>query len=83
MAYGGHIWKMSTSHTGGVEVSFFALHGTLPLAMALLIAMISGILLTLVFGTARIIQLRRLIHGRRGRHHAWAASSDPGEGVQP
>jgi uncharacterized integral membrane protein len=53
-------------NTGGVEISFFALHGTLPLAMALLIAMIGGILVTLVFGTARITLLRRLVHRRRG-----------------
>jgi uncharacterized integral membrane protein len=57
---------MSTFHTGGVEVSFFALYGTMPLAMALLIAMIGGILVTLVFGTARITPLRCLVHGRRG-----------------
>ncbi|MFC4536230.1 LapA family protein [Sphaerisporangium dianthi] len=53
-------------NTGDVEISFFALHGTLPLAMALLIAMVGGILLTLVVGTARITQLRRLVHRRRG-----------------
>jgi len=52
-------------NTRGVEVSFLGLHGTLPLAIALLIALVGGILLTLVFGTARITQLRRLIHGRR------------------
>jgi uncharacterized integral membrane protein len=35
------------------------------LAMALLIAAVGGILLTLILGTARITQLRRLVRGRR------------------
>lgn len=48
-----------------VEVSFLGLHGTLPLAVALLIAMVCGIILAGVFGTARIAQLRRLARGRR------------------
>jgi len=53
-------------NTRSVEVSFVGLHGTLPLAMAMLIAAVGGILLTLVVGTARITQLRRrLTRGRR------------------
>lgn len=53
-------------NTRSVEVSFLGLHGTLPLAMAMLIAAVGGILLTLVVGTARITQLRRrLTRGRR------------------
>lgn len=52
-------------NTGGVEVSFIGLHGTLSLAMALLIAMVGGILLTLVLGSTRITELRRLLRGRR------------------
>ena len=49
-----------------VEVSFLGMHGTLPLAIALVIAAVGGILLTLVVGTARITQLRRrLVRGRR------------------
>jgi uncharacterized integral membrane protein len=46
-------------NTRSVEVSFLGMHGTLPLAMAMLIATVGGILLTLVVGTARITQLRR------------------------
>ncbi|WP_160150741.1 lipopolysaccharide assembly protein LapA domain-containing protein [Nonomuraea solani] len=52
-------------NTTVTQVSFLGLHGTLPLAVAMLIAMISGILLTLVLGTARITQLRRLASRRR------------------
>jgi uncharacterized integral membrane protein len=52
-------------NTGRVEISFVGLHGTLPLAMALLIATVGGIVLTLVVGTARIAQLRRLARRRR------------------
>jgi uncharacterized integral membrane protein len=53
-------------NTRSVEIFFLGMHGTLPLAMALLIATVGGILLTLVVGTARITQLRhRLARGRR------------------
>ncbi|MEW9528189.1 lipopolysaccharide assembly LapA domain-containing protein [Microbispora sp. NPDC049125] len=52
-------------NTAGAQVSFLGLHGTLPLAVALLIAMVAGVLLTLVVGTARITQLRRLARPRR------------------
>jgi uncharacterized integral membrane protein len=41
------------------------MHGALPLAMALLIAMVGGVVLTLVLGSARIVQIRRLVRGPR------------------
>jgi uncharacterized integral membrane protein len=52
-------------NTRRVQVSFLGLHGTLPLAMALLITAVGAILLTLVFGTARITQLRRRLSRAR------------------
>lgn len=51
-------------NTRGVQVSFLWLHGTLPLAVGLLIAMVTGIVVTLVLGTARITQLHRLARRR-------------------
>jgi lipopolysaccharide assembly protein A len=53
-------------NTRSVEVSFLSLHGTLPLALALLIAAAGAVLLTLIIGTARITQLRRRLS--RSRH---------------
>ena len=53
-------------NTRRVEVSFLSLHGTLPLALALLITAAGAVLLTLIFGTARITQLRRRLS--RSRH---------------
>lgn len=53
-------------NTRGVQVSFLWLHGTLPLAVGLLIAMVTGIVVTLVLGTARITQLHRLARRRHG-----------------
>jgi uncharacterized integral membrane protein len=50
-------------NTRSIDVSFLGMHGTLPLAIALLIAVVGGVLLTLVFGTVRITQLRRLVRG--------------------
>lgn len=42
-----------------VQISFFALEGTLPVGVALLLAAIAGILLVAIPGTVRILQLRR------------------------
>jgi uncharacterized integral membrane protein len=46
-------------NTRRVEVSFLWMHGTLPLALALLIAGIGVAAVAVVIGTARITQLRR------------------------
>jgi uncharacterized integral membrane protein len=53
-------------NTGSVEVNFLWMHGSLPLALALLIASVGAAILTMVVGAARITQLRRL--SRRQRH---------------
>jgi uncharacterized integral membrane protein len=47
-----------------VQISFFALEGSLPVGVALLLAAIAGILLVAIPGTVRILQLRRA--ARRG-----------------
>jgi uncharacterized integral membrane protein len=52
-------------NTRSVEVTFPWMHGTLPLAPALLIAAVGSAILTMVFGTARTTQLRRLARRRR------------------
>lgn len=46
-------------NTRSVEISFLWMHGSLPLALALLIAGIGTAILAMVVGTARITQLRR------------------------
>jgi uncharacterized integral membrane protein len=51
-------------NTGSVEVSFLWLHGSLPLAIALLIAAVGASLLTMTVAAARITQLRRRIRQR-------------------
>lgn len=48
-------------NTGNVEVSFLWLQGSLPLAIALLIAAVGAALLTMAVAVARITQLRRRI----------------------
>ncbi len=71
-----------------VEISFLGAHGHLPLGVALLFAAVLGILLAVVPGTARIIQLRILAH----RHRAIDAGSargapegtpEPADATQP
>ncbi len=52
-------------NTRSVEVSFLWMHGTLPLALALLIAAVGAAIMTMVFGAGRITQLRLLARRRR------------------
>lgn len=52
-------------NTGRTEVSFLWLQGSLPLAVALLIAAVGAALVATTIGAARIAQLRRLIRRRR------------------
>ena len=49
----------------GVSIGYFGAHGHLPLGVALLLAAVLGVLLVVIPGTARIIQLR--ITARRHR----------------
>jgi putative membrane protein len=53
-------------NTGRVEITFLWLHGTIPLALALLIAGVGVAIIAMAIATARITQLRRLLQ-RRGR----------------
>jgi uncharacterized integral membrane protein len=52
-----------------VELHFLGFHGYLPLALALLFAMILGAIIVLAFGGARILQLR-LVAWRARRRRA-------------
>lgn len=51
-------------NTTSVKISFLGMHANLPLAAGLLIAMIAGVMLTLILGTARLTQLRHLARRR-------------------
>jgi uncharacterized integral membrane protein len=57
----------------GVELHFLVFQGRLPLALALLFAMILGAIIVLCFGGGRILQLRLVARRARGRR----ASPDP------
>jgi uncharacterized integral membrane protein len=52
-------------NTRTVEVTFLGMHGSLPLAMALLVAAVGAAIVTMVVGAARTTQLRRLSRRRR------------------
>lgn len=52
-------------NTGSVHVNFVGMDGSLSLAVALLIALAAGVVLTLALGTARIGQVRRLARRHR------------------
>ncbi len=60
-----------------VELSFLAFHGRLPLAVALLFAVILGAVIVMAFGAARIAQLR--IAARRARRPDVAGSPPPAD----
>jgi len=64
-----------------VDIGYFGAHGHLPLGVALLLAAVLGILLVVVPGAGRIIQLRRTAR----RHHkaAKAAGSRPAQPSEP
>ncbi len=49
-----------------VEVTFLMFHGRLPLAVALLFALILGAVIVFTFGAARLLQLR-IVAGRARR----------------
>jgi uncharacterized integral membrane protein len=48
-------------NTHNTEISFLWMTASTPLAVALLIAAVGSVLLTVILGTARITQLRRRI----------------------
>ena len=58
-----------------VEISYFGAHGHMPLGVALLLAAVLGILLVVIPGTARIVQLR--ITARRHRRADATATATP------
>ncbi len=49
-----------------VNISFFGAHGHLALGVALLLAAVLGVLLVVIPGTARIVQLRMVARRHRG-----------------
>lgn len=54
-------------NTRSTEVTFLWMSASTPLAVALLVAAVGSVLLTLILGTARIAQLRRLVRKNRDR----------------
>ena len=68
-----------------VQISYLGAHGHLPLGVALLLAAILGILLVVIPGTARIIQLRITARRHRAIDAGRGASMQepPGATVSP
>lgn len=63
-----------------VEISYFGAHGHLPLGVALLLAAVCGVLLTIFAGVARISQLRTVARKhRRADAQRVAAASAPAD----
>ena len=65
------------------DIGFFGAHGHLPLGIALLLAAILGMLLVVIPGTGRIIQLRMLARRHRKIDANATASSQPVLATQP
>jgi uncharacterized integral membrane protein len=65
------------------DIGFFGAHGHLPLGIALLLAAILGVLLVVIPGTGRIIQLRTLARRQRKTDANLIASSQPVPATQP
>jgi lipopolysaccharide assembly protein A len=64
-----------------VAISYFGAHGHLPLGVALLLAAVIGVLLVVIPGTGRIIQLRAVArrHRRLDAQTAAAPPAPPGD----
>jgi len=62
-----------------VDISYLGMHGHLPLGVALLLAAVSGVLLVVLAGTARIGQLRATArrHRRLDAKRAATATREP------
>jgi uncharacterized integral membrane protein len=67
------IFILQNSHT--VDISYFGIHSRLPLGVALLLSAVCGVLLVVLAGTARILQLRTAARRHR-RADKQAASQD-------
>lgn len=65
------------------NIGFFGAHGHLPLGIALLLAAILGVLLVVIPGTGRIIQLRMLARRHRKTDANGIASPQPVPVTQP
>jgi uncharacterized integral membrane protein len=65
-----------------VSISYFGAHGHMPLGVALLLAAVLGVLLVVIPGTGRIIQLRIAAHRHRrlDAKRAAAAAAVPAPG---
>ena len=64
-----------------VDVAYFGAHGHVPLGVALLLAAVLGILMVVIPGTARIVQLRLTARRhRRADAGQLAASQQPAPG---
>jgi uncharacterized integral membrane protein len=58
-----------------VDVAYFGAHGHVPLGVALLLAAVLGILMVVIPGTARIVQLRLTARRHRGADAGQLAAS--------
>jgi uncharacterized integral membrane protein len=65
------------------DIGFFGAHGHLPLGIALLLAAILGVLLVVIPGTGRIIQLRMLARRHRTIDANASTGSQPDPAAQP
>jgi uncharacterized integral membrane protein len=66
-----------------VDVAYFGAHGHVPLGVALLLAAVLGILMVVIPGTARIVQLRLTARRHRRADAARLAGSQQQPGDTP
>jgi uncharacterized integral membrane protein len=62
-----------------VNIGYFGAHGHLPLGVALLLAAVLGVLLVVIPGAGRIVQLRRTAR----RHHRAATAAQQPDAAPP
>jgi uncharacterized integral membrane protein len=66
-----------------VNIGYFGAHGHLPLGVALLLAAVLGVLLVVIPGTGRIVQLRIVARRHRGIDAKRASNTQAVPAEQP
>ena len=69
------IFILENGHS--VDVAYFGAHGHLPLGVALLLAAVLGILMVVIPGTARVVQLRLTARRHRRVDASHQAQAQP------
>lgn len=70
IVFGVALIDFIAQNTRDVRIDFFSLSGRMPIAVALLVAALSGAIVVVAIGIGRVAQLRLTMRRQRRRHEA-------------